>query len=57
MQETSPHLDGKYAAFGQVIKGLPIVDRIAAVATDYYDCPYTDVVIESVTVLSDYTPE
>ena len=57
VQETSPHLDGKYAAFGQVIKGLPIVDRIAAVATDYYDCPYTDVVIESVTVLSEYTPE
>ena len=57
VQETSEHLDGKYAAFGCVVKGMDVVDEIAAVRTNYYDCPYTDVVIESITVLTDYTPE
>ena len=30
----SPGLDGKYAAFGKVVKGLPILDRLAAYPTD-----------------------
>ena len=29
MHETSPHLDGDYAAFGQVIEGLDVIDAIA----------------------------
>ena len=34
MHKTSPHLDGEYAAFGKVIEGLEIVDKIANVRTD-----------------------
>ena len=39
MHETSPHLDGEYAAFGKVIEGLEVVDKIARVRTDYSDRP------------------
>ena len=39
MHKTSPHLDGAYAAFGKVIEGLDIVDKIANVPTDYNDKP------------------
>ena len=34
MHKTSPHLDGAYAAFGKVIEGLDVVDKIAETATD-----------------------
>lgn len=50
MHETSPHLDGSYAAFGQVIEGLDIVDKIACVRTDYSDRPLEDQQIASMTV-------
>ena len=40
----------KYTVFGQVFEGMDIVDRIAAVETDAYDKPTTDVVIESIEV-------
>ena len=39
MHETSPHLDGAYAAFGKLIEGLEVVDKIARVKTDYSDRP------------------
>ena len=39
MHKTSPHLDGEYAAFGKVLEGLEIVDKIANVRTDYSDRP------------------
>lgn len=39
MHKTSPHLDGSYAAFGKVIEGMDIVNKIATVATDYSDRP------------------
>ncbi len=48
MHEDAPHLDGEYAAFGQVLEGLDIVDAIANVKTDYSDKPLEAVVIESV---------
>lgn len=51
MHKDSPHLDGQYAAFGKVIEGIEIVDKIASVRTNHYDQPYEDVVIESFTVL------
>ncbi|MEE1195995.1 MAG: peptidylprolyl isomerase [Lachnospiraceae bacterium] len=50
MHETSPHLDGSYAAFGKVTEGLDVVDRIAKVSTDYRDKPMTPQVIKSMTV-------
>lgn len=50
MHETSPHLDGAYAAFGKVIEGLDIVDKIANVPTDYSDRPRTEQKMKTVTV-------
>ena len=39
VHDDAPHLDGSYAAFGRVVKGLETVDEIAAVPTDYSDRP------------------
>ena len=50
MHETSPHLDGQYAAFGKVTEGLEVVNKIAAVRTDYNDRPLEDQRMKSVTV-------
>lgn len=50
IHETSPHLDGEYAAFGRVTEGMEVVDKIAAVQTDGDDCPLEPVIIKSVTV-------
>lgn len=50
MHKTSPHLDGAYAAFGKVIEGMEIVDKIAETPTDYNDRPLEDQVIKSMTV-------
>lgn len=40
-----PRLDGTYTVFGEVIEGLDVVDRIAAVETNSSDKPLTDVKI------------
>ena len=48
MHKDAPHLDGEYAAFGNTVYGIEIVDAIASVATDYYDCPLTNIVITSI---------
>lgn len=50
MHKTSPHLDGAYAAFGKVIEGLDVVDKIAETPTDYSDRPLEDQVMKTVTV-------
>lgn len=50
MHKDAPHLDGQYAAFGKVIKGLDIVDQIACVDTDYGDMPLEPVVMTKVSV-------
>lgn len=48
MHEDAPHLDGNYAAFGVVTKGIEVVDAIASVKTDYNDKPLNDVVIKTI---------
>lgn len=50
MHKTSPHLDGAYAAFGKVIEGMDIVDKIATTNTDYSDRPLEDQVIKNIMV-------
>ena len=47
----SPHLDGKYAAFGKVTEGMDVVDRIAAVKVNANKKPLTDVVIKTIKVI------
>ena len=39
MHADAPHLDGQYAAFGQVKSGMEVVDEIASIPTDYSDRP------------------
>ena len=50
MHQDAPHLDGQYAAFGQVTEGMDVVDAIAAVPTGYADRPIEPVRIKSVTL-------
>lgn len=40
----TPHLDGSYTVFGEVVEGLDVLDRIASVDTDEYNRPLEDVV-------------
>jgi len=50
MHKDSPHLDGSYAAFGKVIEGIEVVDKIASVPTDYNDKPINNIIIKKVEV-------
>ena len=50
MHMDAPHLDGQYAAFGKVVEGMDVVDRIAAVRTNPWDMPLQPVVMKSVVI-------
>lgn len=39
MHKNSPHLNGQYAAFGKIIEGMDVVNKIADVDTDWSDHP------------------
>lgn len=50
MHKKYPSLDKEYAAFGQIIEGMDVVNRIAETRTDYSDRPLEDQVMKKVTV-------
>ena len=50
MHKNSPHLDGGYAAFGKVIEGMEVVNKIAETPTDYSDRPMEPQIMETVVV-------
>jgi peptidyl-prolyl cis-trans isomerase B (cyclophilin B) len=50
MTETSPHLDGEYAAFGKVIEGIEAVDKIVKAERNFRDKPLVDQRMKRVTV-------
>ena len=50
MHKDAPHLDGEYAAFGKVIEGMDVVDRIAECRTGVNDKPLEPQVMKTVTV-------
>lgn len=50
MHQNASHLDGQYAAFGKVIEGIDVVDKIASVKTDWNDKPVKPQTMKKVTV-------
>lgn len=50
MHANAPHLDGQYAAFGKVVEGFDVVDKIASVRTGWQDKPVEEQKIQSMTV-------
>lgn len=50
MHSDADYLDGQYAAFGKVIEGMNVVDKIATVRTDFRDRPVTEQKLKKVTV-------
>ncbi len=51
MHEDASYLDGEYAAFGRVVSGMDVVDRIAQTPTDMSDRPIKDQVIKTITIV------
>ena len=60
MHEDAPHLDAQYAAFGQVVEGMEVVDKIAVCKTGRYgfytDVPRVCIMITDASVMGDETP-
>lgn len=49
----TPHLDGSYTVFGEVVDGMDVVDRIQQAETDRNDRPTTDIAITGITIDND----
>ncbi len=50
MVKDAPHLDGEYAAFGKVIEGMEVADKIVSVKRDSSDKPFEPQKMNKVTV-------
>ena len=50
VHKDATYLDGQYAAFGETVSGIEVVDKIAKVRTTPNDRPYEDVIIESIKI-------
>lgn len=51
MHEDAPYLDGQYAAFGKLIEGYDVLDKIATVSTDFSDRPIEEQKIEKIELI------
>ena len=47
----TPHLDGSYTVFGEVLEGLDVVEKIQRTTTDSHDLPVNDIRIIKATVI------
>ncbi len=50
MHADAPYLDGQYAAFGKVVRGMETVDKIASVRTDFRDRPLKEQKIKTIRI-------
>ena len=54
MHADADYLDGQYAAFGKVVSGMDVVDRIASVPTlRWNNRPFTDQQIDTIRIIED----
>lgn len=53
MHANAPHLDGQYAAFGKLIEGEDVLDKIAQVSVNWSDMPMVPQIMDTVTVDTD----
>lgn len=57
VHQDSPHLDGNYAAFGKVIKGLDVIDKVASVNTNSNDKPLRNQTVNSIVFVEEVKKE
>ena len=54
MHGDASYLDGQYAAFGKVVRGIEVVDKIAGVPTSRWNNrPFTDQQIDTIRIIED----
>ena len=47
-REKCQHLDGEYTAFGQIVDGMDVVEKLGAAETDHNDCPTSPLALKRV---------
>ena len=48
-----PHLDRKHTAFGKVVGGLEVLDKLEAIPTDHEEKPEQDIRINNIVIFVD----